>query len=69
MVGSKQPTAVWLSGEEADKVRRFSACEGLAHGCDQHCIAGASIWKFASVDDGVDPDVFVISFCLLGSLT
>ncbi|KAI0783687.1 XFP N-terminal domain-containing protein [Abortiporus biennis] len=41
MVGSKQPTPVWLSPEEADK----------------HCIAGASIWKFASVDDGVNPDV------------
>lgn len=41
MVGSKQPTPVWLSPEEADA----------------HCIAGASIWKFASTDDGVDPDV------------
>ncbi|KAF8869763.1 XFP N-terminal domain-containing protein [Gymnopilus junonius] len=41
MVGSKQPTPVWLSPEEAD----------------QHCIAGASVWKFASVDDGVNPDV------------
>jgi len=25
----------------------------------QHCIAGASTWKFASVDEGVDPDVYV----------
>lgn len=44
MVGSKQPTPVWLSPEEAD----------------EHCIAGASIWKFASVDDGVDPDVVIV---------
>ncbi|EMD34065.1 hypothetical protein CERSUDRAFT_117575 [Gelatoporia subvermispora B] len=44
MVGSKQPTPVWLSPEEADK----------------HCIAGASIWKFASVDDGVRPDVVLV---------
>ncbi|KAI5888596.1 D-xylulose 5-phosphate/D-fructose 6-phosphate phosphoketolase [Schizophyllum commune H4-8] len=41
MVGSKQPTPVWLSPEEADL----------------HCIAGASVWKFASVDEGKDPDV------------
>jgi len=44
MVGSKQPTPVWLSAEEAD----------------QHCIAGASVWKFASVDGGVDPDVVLV---------
>ncbi|KAI0067178.1 D-xylulose 5-phosphate/D-fructose 6-phosphate phosphoketolase [Artomyces pyxidatus] len=44
MVGSKQPTPVWLSGEEADR----------------HCIAGASIWKFASVDDGLHPDVVLV---------
>ncbi|KAJ7220120.1 phosphoketolase [Mycena pura] len=44
MVGSKQPTPVWLSPEEADK----------------HCIAGASVWKFASVDDGVNPDVVLV---------
>lgn len=24
----------------------------------QHCIAGASVWKFASVDGGVNPDVY-----------
>jgi len=41
MVGSKQPTPVWLSPEEAET----------------HCVAGASVWKFASVDNGVDPDV------------
>ncbi|KAJ6466558.1 phosphoketolase [Mycena vitilis] len=44
MVGSKQPTPVWLSPEDADK----------------HCIAGASVWKFASVDEGVDPDVVIV---------
>ncbi|TFK40130.1 phosphoketolase [Crucibulum laeve] len=44
MVGSKQPTPVWLSPEEADL----------------HCIAGASVWKFASVDEGVDPDVVLV---------
>jgi xylulose-5-phosphate/fructose-6-phosphate phosphoketolase len=44
MVGSKQPTPVWLSPEEADK----------------HCIAGASVWKFASVDSGVNPDVVLV---------
>ncbi|EJD06948.1 phosphoketolase [Fomitiporia mediterranea MF3/22] len=44
MVGSKQPTPVWLSPEEANA----------------HCIAGASIWKFASTDSGVDPDVVLV---------
>ncbi|KAG2157887.1 XFP N-terminal domain-containing protein [Suillus bovinus] len=44
IVGSKQPTPVWLSPEEAHK----------------HCIAGSSIWKFASVDDGKDPDVVLV---------
>lgn len=44
MVGSKQPTPVWLSPEEADL----------------HCIAGASVWKFASVDEGKDPDVVLV---------
>ncbi|KAI6157830.1 XFP N-terminal domain-containing protein [Pisolithus tinctorius] len=44
IVGSKQPTSVWLDPEEADR----------------HCIAGASVWKFASVDEGVDPDVVLV---------
>ncbi|KAJ7672138.1 phosphoketolase [Mycena polygramma] len=44
MVGSKQPTPVWLSPEDADR----------------HCIAGASVWNFASVDEGVDPDVVLV---------
>jgi xylulose-5-phosphate/fructose-6-phosphate phosphoketolase len=41
MVGSKQPSPVYLTAEEADA----------------HCRAGASVWKFASTDDGLDPDV------------
>ncbi|TFK75126.1 phosphoketolase [Pluteus cervinus] len=44
IVGSKQPTPVWLSPDEADK----------------HCIAGASIWSWASVDSGEDPDVVLV---------
>ncbi|EIM90845.1 D-xylulose 5-phosphate/D-fructose 6-phosphate phosphoketolase [Stereum hirsutum FP-91666 SS1] len=44
MVGSKQETPVWLSPEEADR----------------HCVAGASVWKFASVDDGLDPDIVLV---------
>jgi len=44
MVGSKQPTPVWLSPEEANR----------------HCVAGASIWKFASVDEGESPDVVLV---------
>lgn len=41
MVGSKQPTPVWLSPSEAEV----------------HCKAGASVWKFASTDQGLHPDV------------
>jgi len=44
MVGSKQPTPVWLSPEEAN----------------HHCIVGASVWKWASVDDGINPDVVLV---------
>ncbi|THH08012.1 hypothetical protein EW145_g2997 [Phellinidium pouzarii] len=44
MVGSKQPTPVWLSPKEANA----------------HCIAGASIWKFASTDEGINPDVVLV---------
>lgn len=43
MVGSKQPSAVWLSPEEAER----------------HCRAGASIWPFCSTNRGVDPDVVI----------
>jgi xylulose-5-phosphate/fructose-6-phosphate phosphoketolase len=41
MIGSKQPTAVFLSPDEAA----------------EHCRKGASVWKFASTDDGASPDV------------
>jgi len=44
MVGSKQPTPVWLNPEDANN----------------HCIAGASIWKFASTDEGQNPDVVLV---------
>ncbi|CAB4487870.1 phosphoketolase [Rhizophagus irregularis] len=44
IIGSKNPTPVWLSPEEAEN----------------HCIAGASVWKFASTDDGLDPDVVLV---------
>lgn len=44
MIGSKQPTPVYLSPEEAEN----------------HCRAGASIWKFCSTDDGLDPDVVLV---------
>jgi xylulose-5-phosphate/fructose-6-phosphate phosphoketolase len=47
MVGSKQPTPVWLDAEEAER----------------HCIAGASTWRFASTDDGANPDVYVVLIC------
>jgi xylulose-5-phosphate/fructose-6-phosphate phosphoketolase len=49
MVGSKQPTPVWLSAEEAE----------------MHCKAGASMWKFASTNGGMDPDVFVLPLASL----
>lgn len=61
MVGSKQPTPVWLSPEEADKVSCFSPIRAhILTWDDQHCIAGASIWKFASVEDGKNPDVVLV---------
>ncbi|KAJ9617308.1 hypothetical protein H2200_001029 [Cladophialophora chaetospira] len=44
MVGSKQPSAVFLSADEAEN----------------HCRAGASVWKFASTDDGLNPDVVLV---------
>ena len=44
MVGSKQPSAVFLSADEAEN----------------HCRAGGSIWKFASTDDGLNPDVVLV---------
>jgi xylulose-5-phosphate/fructose-6-phosphate phosphoketolase len=44
VIGSKQPTAVYLSPGEAGT----------------HCHDGAGIWKFASSDDGKDPDVVLV---------
>ncbi|KAI5294803.1 hypothetical protein KEM52_003161 [Ascosphaera acerosa] len=44
MVGSKQPTPVYLSPEEAEI----------------HCRTGGSIWTWASTDDGIDPDVVLV---------
>ena len=44
MVGSKQPQPVFLSPEEADS----------------HCRAGASVWKFASTEEGLSPDVVLV---------
>lgn len=44
MVGSKLPQPVYLSPEEAES----------------HCRAGASVWKFASTDNGLDPDVVLV---------
>ena len=44
MVGSKQPVPVYLSPEEADS----------------HCKAGGSVFKFASVDSGLNPDVVLV---------
>lgn len=44
MVGSKQPTPVYLTPDEAEN----------------HCRAGASVWRFCSTDDGLDPDVVLV---------
>lgn len=44
MVGSKQPSAVFLSADEAEN----------------HCRAGSSVWKFASTDNGLNPDVVIV---------
>jgi len=44
IVGSKNPSPVWLTADEADV----------------HCRAGASIWKFASTDEGQNPDVVLV---------
>ncbi|KXN91188.1 putative phosphoketolase [Leucoagaricus sp. SymC.cos] len=44
IIGSKQPMLVWLSCEETDK----------------HCIAGASVRKFASVDDNINSNVILV---------
>jgi len=44
IIGSKESAPVWLSPEAADT----------------HCKAGASIWQFASTDDGINPDVVLV---------
>lgn len=44
MVGSKQPSAVFLSAEEAEN----------------HCRAGGSIWPHFSTDGGLNPDVVLV---------
>ncbi|KAM5351090.1 hypothetical protein ACJ41O_003813 [Fusarium nematophilum] len=44
MIGSKQPTCVYLSAEDAA----------------EHCRRGAGIWKLASTDAGRDPDVVIV---------
>ncbi|QYT02590.1 D-xylulose 5-phosphate/D-fructose 6-phosphate phosphoketolase [Trichoderma simmonsii] len=44
MIGSKQPTPVYLSTEDAM----------------EHCKRGISIWKFASTHGGEDPDVVLV---------
>jgi len=44
IVGSKNPTPIYLSADEAE----------------QHCKKGVSIWKNASTHDGEDPDVVIV---------
>ncbi|KAL7945835.1 XFP N-terminal domain-containing protein [Trichoderma barbatum] len=44
MIGSKQPTPVYLSAEDAM----------------EHCRKGISVWKFASTHNGEDPDVVLV---------
>ncbi|MCJ1314060.1 hypothetical protein MMC25_007740 [Agyrium rufum] len=44
IVGSKLPLQVYLNADEAER----------------HCRAGASVWKFASTDEGLDPDVVIV---------
>lgn len=43
-MASSHPGPVWLSAEEAEI----------------HCCAGGGVWKFASTDDGIDPDVVLV---------
>ncbi|KAK2757209.1 hypothetical protein FQN54_004723 [Arachnomyces sp. PD_36] len=44
MVGSKQPSPVFLSADEAEN----------------HCRAGGSVWSFASTDGGLDPEAVIV---------
>jgi xylulose-5-phosphate/fructose-6-phosphate phosphoketolase len=48
MVGSKQPSVVYLTPDEAEA----------------HCRAGASVWSFASTDGGSDPDIVLVGIGL-----
>jgi len=48
MIGSKQPSVVYLTPDEAEA----------------HCRAGASVWPFASTDGGSDPDVVLVGIGL-----
>lgn len=43
-MGSKHVQPVWLSATEAD----------------EHCNAGANVWKFCSTDDGIDPNIVLV---------
>ncbi|SCV69952.1 BQ2448_1346 [Microbotryum intermedium] len=44
IIGTKAPSPVFLTPDEAE----------------QHCIAGASVWKSYSTDDGINPDVVLV---------
>jgi xylulose-5-phosphate/fructose-6-phosphate phosphoketolase len=44
VIANKQPMPQWLTMSEAI----------------DHCRAGASVWPWASIDDGVDPDVVLV---------
>jgi xylulose-5-phosphate/fructose-6-phosphate phosphoketolase len=44
MVGSKQPSRVFLTPKEAEA----------------HCRAGTSVWPFASIEGGLNPDVVLV---------
>ncbi|SCZ89970.1 BZ3500_MvSof-1268-A1-R1_Chr9g10658 [Microbotryum saponariae] len=44
IIGTKAPSPVFLTPDEAE----------------EHCIAGASVWKSYSTDEGVNPDVVLV---------
>ncbi|KAK6354050.1 hypothetical protein TWF730_008469 [Orbilia blumenaviensis] len=50
IVASKHPTPIYLSPEDSEA----------------HCQAGATVWKFASTDEGINPDVVL---CGVGTET
>jgi len=43
--GAKHDTPQWLDAQQAEA----------------HCTIGASVWKWASIEDGIDPDVVLVS--------